>query len=780
MEGGSGTRFGRMLRELRHGRGLTLEELAEASGVSGRAIGDMERGRSLRPHRGTVTALAQGLQLDEPAHAELLSAARAARPGARSPRTGGASPERQETVLEVPEILVRPAQLPADLAVFAGRQAELVRLRDIGGEVTSTTPAAPTTVLLSGMAGVGKTTLAVHWAHTVADRFPDGQFYVDLRGFDTARTAMNPVEALSGMLEAWGVPPHRIPTGMDALVGLYRSLLAGRRVLVLLENACATEQVRPLMPSSPGSLTLVTSRNTLPGLIATGARPLRLEPPSRTDAHAVLALRTGTERLSAEPEAANDIIEQCGRLPLALALVAARVQSNGDFALSAVAAELRSSQDTLDAFSGDGGATDARAAFACSYRLLSPDGARVFRLLSLHPGPDIAVQTAAALAASPIRTARTALGELANANLVMERVPGRYGLHDLLRLFATELTEIHDSPAERRAAQHRMFDHYLHSAYAADQVLSSNVNPLRLARAQPDALPETFTTHSESLAWFTAERGALMAAVTEARKTTFLTHAWQLPCCMHIFLDRQGHWQDIAASQRTGVDAARQDGDLLGEITTLRKLARALTDLNQYEDASSNIKRAFEIAAELGAPAEQAHTHSIMCWLLHQQGRYGEARDHVAEALRLFRSIGLRSFEAMQLNTIGWLDTKLGNYEEAAAHAQEAVCLTQEVGDSAHEAVAWDTLANAHYELGEFEAAIRCARRALDVLPEGGDVYMEAIIQERLGDAYDAVGDQNAAHTSWHRAADLFEQVERPEAEQVRAKLDASTAPPER
>nr|WTB34699.1 tetratricopeptide repeat protein [Streptomyces sp. NBC_00830] len=760
-----------MLRELRQGRGLTLEELAEASGVSGRAIGDMERGRSLRPHRGTVTALAQGLQLDEAAHAELLAAARAARPGARSPRSGGASPERQETVLEVPEILVRPAQLPAGLAVFAGRQAELGRLREIAGEVT---PAASTTVLLSGMAGVGKTTLAVHWAHTVADRFPDGQFYVDLRGFDTARTAMTPVEALSGLLEAWGLPPHRIPAGMDALAGLFRSLLVGRRVLVLLENASATEQVRPLMPSSPGSLALVTSRNTLPGLIATGARPLRLEPPSRTDAHAVLALRTGTERLAAEPEAANDIIEQCGRLPLALALVAARVQNNWDFALSAIAAELRSSQDNLDAFS------DARTAFACSYRLLSPESARVFRFLSLHPGPDIAVQTAAALASCTIRTARTALGELANANLVMERVPGRYGLHDLLRLFATELTEIHDSPAELRAAQHRMFDHYLHSAYAADQVLTSNVNPLRLAQAQPDALPETFTTHSEALAWFTAERGALMAAVTEAKKTTFLTHAWQLPCCMHIFLDRQGHWQDIAASQRTGVDAARQDGDLLGEITTLRKLARALTDLNQYEESSSHIKRAFEIAAELGDPAEQAHTHSIMCWLLHQQERYGEARDHVSEALRLFRSIGLRSFEAMQLNTSGWLHTKLGNYEEAAAHAKEAIYLTQEVGDSSHEAVAWDTLANAHYELGEFEEAIRCARRALDVLPEGGDVYMEAIIRERLGDAYDAVGDQNAAHTSWHRAADLFEQVERPEAEQVRAKLDASTAPPER
>ncbi|MEU0184307.1 tetratricopeptide repeat protein [Streptomyces sp. NPDC006207] len=767
MESGSGTRFGQILRELRQGRGLTLEELADSSGVSGRAIGDMERGRSLRPHRGTVAALARALQLDEAAHAELLAVARATRPS-------------QETVPEVLETLARPAQLPAGLAAFAGRQAELVRLRDIAGEVTSTMPAASTTVLLSGMAGVGKTTLAVHWAHTVADRFPGGQFYVDLRGFDTARTAMNPVEALSGILEAWGLPPHRIPTGIDALAGLFRSLLVGRRVLVLLENASTTDQVRPLMPSSPGSLTLVTSRNTLPGLIATGARPLRLEPPSRTDAHAVLALRTGTERLSAEPEAANDIIEQCGRLPLALALVAARIQNNEDFALSAIAAELRSSQDNLDAFSGDGGATDARTAFACSYRLLSPDSARVFRLLSLHPGPDIAVRTAAALAALPMRTARTALGELANANLVMERAPGRYGLHDLLRLFATELTELTDTPAERRAAQHRMFDHYLHSAYAADQVLSSNVNPLRLARAQPDALPETFTSHSEALAWFTAERGALMAAVTEAMKTTFLTHAWQLPCCMHIFLDRQGHWQDIAASQRTGVDAARQDGDLLGEVTTLRKLARALTDLNQYEAAGSHLERAFEVAAELGDPAERAHTHSSMRWLLQRQERFGEARDHVAEALRLFRNIGLRSFEARNLNNIGWLHTKLGDYEEAAARSKEAICLTREIGDSFHEAAAWDTLASAHYGLGEFEAAIRCARRALDLLPEGGDAYNRAIIQERLGDAHAAVGDQNAAHTSWHRAADLFEQVERPEAEQVRAKLEASTAPPER
>ncbi|MFF4349746.1 BTAD domain-containing putative transcriptional regulator [Streptomyces sp. NPDC001530] len=358
-----------------------------------------------------------------------------------------------------PDPVVRPAQLPPDLKVFSGRQAELAGLLDVT-DAMSASAGAPATVLISGMAGIGKTTLAVHWAHEVAARFPDGQLYVDLRGFAPSRAPLEPAEALRGMLAALGVPPRRMPRGLDGLTVLYRGLLVGRRLLVLLDDAADTEQVRPLLPASPGCLALVTSRNGMPGLIASGAHPLRLELPSAADARAALALRTGHERLAAEPEAADEIIARCGRLPLALALVAVRAISRPDFPLAALAAELRHSQGSLDAFAGSGGAGDARTAFARSYRCLPPESARLFRLLSLHPGPDLAVDTAAALVGLPDDRTRLLLGELADAHLVTEHAPGRYASHDLLRVFAAELTVAHDSPEQRRAARQRLLDHF--------------------------------------------------------------------------------------------------------------------------------------------------------------------------------------------------------------------------------------------------------------------------------------------------------------------------------
>ncbi|WP_234312069.1 BTAD domain-containing putative transcriptional regulator [Streptomyces griseus] len=360
---------------------------------------------------------------------------------------------------QVSEPVVRPAQLPPDLPVFTGRQGELSSLLEVTG-VAAGSAGAPATVLIGGMAGIGKTTLAVRWAHEVADRFPDGQLLVELRGFAPSRTPVEPAEALRGMLAALGVPAGRLPGGLDALAGLYRSVLSGRRLLVLLDDASDTDQVRPLLPASPGCLTLVTSRNGLPGLVASGAHPLRLDLPSAADARAVLALRVGRERLAAEPAAADEIVERCGRLPLALAIVAARATARPGFPLAAIAAELRESRGSLDAFAGPVGAADARLAFASSYRCLPPESARLFRLLSLHPGPDLTPDTAAALAGLPIRAARLILDDLAEAHLVTEHAPGRYAPHDLLRVFATELAQTYDSLTDRQSARQRLSDHF--------------------------------------------------------------------------------------------------------------------------------------------------------------------------------------------------------------------------------------------------------------------------------------------------------------------------------
>ncbi|MFE7656137.1 BTAD domain-containing putative transcriptional regulator [Streptomyces bottropensis] len=388
---------------------------------------------------------------------------------------------------------------------FVGRRSELGRLAEItdaatrragtapsadapapgapgtpGAPDAPDAPDAPATVLISGMPGVGKSALALHWAHQVAGRFPDGRLHVGLRGFDPVRAPLDPAAALRVMLAALGVPAARMPVRTDSLAGLYRSLLAGRRLLVVLDDAADTEQVRPLLPASPGCLTLVTSRNALSGLIASGTHPLRLDLPSAPDARAMLAARTGHARSAAEPGAADEIVVRCGRLPLALTLVATRAAARPDLPLSALASELRHAGNPLDAFTGTtatprthpgpaapdpkpdthpGDPPDLRTAFARSYRRLAPQSARLFRLSALHPGRDLTPESAAALAGLPVRRARLLLDGLADAHLVAERAPGRYAQHDLLRAFAAELAATYDAPEERRAARRRLLGH---------------------------------------------------------------------------------------------------------------------------------------------------------------------------------------------------------------------------------------------------------------------------------------------------------------------------------
>lgn len=343
-----------------------------------------------------------------------------------------------------------PAQLPADLPTFVGRCAELDRARALLPERGG----APATVVISaigGMAGIGKTTLAVHWAHEVADRFPDGQLYVNLRGFDPTGSLVTPDEAIRAFLGALGVPPMRIPSGLDAQTALYRSMLARRRMLVLLDNARDTDQARPLLPGSPGCLVIVTSRNRLTGLVAgEGAHPLTLDQLTPDEAHGLLARRLGTARPAAEPRAADEIITRCARLPLALAIVAAHAVAHPGFPLSAIAEELRDSHGSLDAFaSGDDITTDVRAVFSWSYKAVSAPVARMFHLLGLHSGPDISAPAAAALAGLPVRETRGLLVELTRAHLLTEHFPGRYTLHDLLRVYAAERVRAEETAEER-------------------------------------------------------------------------------------------------------------------------------------------------------------------------------------------------------------------------------------------------------------------------------------------------------------------------------------------
>lgn len=359
-----------------------------------------------------------------------------------------------------PSPLVPPAQLPADLPTFAGREWELSQLSamlDPGSEF----PGTVAIYVVDGMAGIGKTAFAIHWAHRVAKHFEDGQLYLNLRGFDSSDSATAPVDALGALLYSLGVPPRHIPGDPDARAGLYRSVLAGKRILIVLDNARDVEQVRPLPPGSPRCLVIATSRNPLTGLAMTeGARLLTLHLPSVLTARETLERRLGTGRVAAEPQAVEKIIQLCGRLPLALAIVSARAAAHPDFTLASIAADLRRTQGRLDAFGAAGLDADARTVFSWSYHLLSPQACRLFRMLSLQPATDITAAASASLLGVPPQAAGPLIAELTNSSLITEHRPGRYSFHELTRSYATELSESTDTNTERHEALARLLDHY--------------------------------------------------------------------------------------------------------------------------------------------------------------------------------------------------------------------------------------------------------------------------------------------------------------------------------
>ena len=357
---------------------------------------------------------------------------------------------------------VVPRQLPTAPAHFAGRTAELQALTRLamGAEEAGGTVMISA---ISGTAGVGKSALAVYWGHQVADGFPDGQLYVNLRGFGPSGPAVSSAEAVKALLAAYQVPAAAIPAGLDALAGLYRSMLAGTRTLVVLDNARDVDQVRPLLPASPGCLVLVTSRNQLAGLVANeGARLVPLDVLAEPEARELLTWRLGGSRVMAEHDAVTELAKLCGGLPLALGIAATRAAARPDFALSALAAELRDERGRLDALDTGDAASSLREVFSWSHQQLSHSAGRVFRLMSVHPGPDMSVQAAASIAGVAVPDAQRALSELSNASLVAEHSPGRYRCHDLLRAYAAEQASDCDGDIEVRAAVHRMLDHYRH------------------------------------------------------------------------------------------------------------------------------------------------------------------------------------------------------------------------------------------------------------------------------------------------------------------------------
>jgi DNA-binding SARP family transcriptional activator/tetratricopeptide (TPR) repeat protein len=691
---------------------------------------------------------------------------------------------RQDRALDAPAPAVMPllasaapvpAQLPPAVYAFAGRSAELASLDAILPGTAQASSAEPATVVISavsGTAGVGKTALAVHWAHRVSARFPDGQLYVNLRGFDPGGPPLEPAEAVRGFLDAFGVPVALIPEGPPAQAALYRSMLAGKRVLVVLDNARDAEQVRLLLPGSPGCLAIVTSRNHLTGLVATeGAHPLVLDLLTAPDARDLLIRRLGARRVASEPDAVNDIIASCARLPLALTIAAARAATSPAFPLAVIADELRGASGALDPFDGGDLATDLRAVFSLSYRALSTGAARLFRLLGLHPGPDIAILAAASLAAIPPGQARAHLAELTRAHLLTEDSPGRYGFHDLLRAYATEQARTHDNHDTRHAAVHRVLDHYLHTGHRAAMLVRPSLEPITLTRPEPGVIAGELATADEARHWFTTEYAMLLAAVRSAADSGFDAHAWQLAWNLTTFLHQRGLWRDQATAQHIGLAAARRAGDTTGEAHALHGLALGYARSGHFGDSCSYFQRALELFTKTGGHASQANVHSNLAWVAERLSRPVDALSHSLQALGLYRVAGHRAGQAMALNDVGYSHAQLGNYPQALTYCQQALTANQELGEHTGLAATWDSLGYIHHRCGHHQQAITCYERSLCLFRERADRCSEADTLDHLGDVHHTVGDIDAARRAWTRALCILDEIDHPDADHIRAKL---------
>ncbi len=460
-------------------------------------------------------------------------------------------------------MLMAPRQLPAAPRCFTGRADKLARLSAL---VERDLMQASCVVIaaLTGMAGIGKTALAMHWAHQVADRFPDGQLFVNLRSSGPSGTPVAPADAVGGFLTALGVPPARIPPDIDGKAALYRSLLADRRMLIVLDNARDAEQVRPLLPGSPQCLVLVTSRNRLTGLAAEGAHLMTLGVLTEAESRDLLTLHLGDGPATDEPAVISELTALCGYLPLALCDTAARAAARPGLPLAALAFALRDERRRLDALETGEPVTSVRMVFSWSRARLGSAAWRMFRLLGIHPGPDITVPAAASLTGLSPGQASLALAELCDEHLLTEHVRGRYACHDLLRCYAAEEASIREDQAERRAAVQRVLDHYLHTATVASGFLYPYRAEVTRTPPRPGVSLEEIGDPGQAADWFENEQQVLFAMIRQAAEGGYAPYAWELPRAAGWYFQDEASWQRLATAQESALAVAASLDDLAG------------------------------------------------------------------------------------------------------------------------------------------------------------------------------------------------------------------------
>ncbi|MEU5313860.1 BTAD domain-containing putative transcriptional regulator [Streptomyces sp. NPDC021562] len=807
-------------------------QLVQALAASGRQAEALRAYHAVRAHLDQQLGIAPGPELRSAYEDLLLRGAQAAPPlpGAVVP-----APRRPNPRPTVPRALpgqrtsrvrdaVPPGRLPATPEDFVGRETELAFLGALSpADEESPLPArAPEPVLsgpeghepdtdscvhrvpahpvarvttpvavppppvpapvvaVVGPAGIGKTALVVRAGHRSAARSTDRQVFVDLQGHSLHGTALDPEEALRRLLVALGTPEHRVPAGLRARTALYRAQLAGRRVLVVLDDARDARQVQPLLPRSPGSVALVTSRDPLDELVTTeGAHRLALGPLEPAHSRATVILRLGAERADAEPEAVAELAASCAGVPLALTLAGSAAALRPETRLAVLAAELRGHRATTDGSGPAGAAATAdtvRGVLAWSYGQLAADTARMFRLLALHTGPDIGVTAAASLAGVPPEVARALLDDLVRARLLDAPERDSYHLHTLLHELALRLCLARDPEDLRRLAVRRMLDHYVHTAREAALLLTPHRNVSEtLPAPQPRTSPEPLGSRAEAAAWLDRRLlPVLSAVVAEAAELGLHAHVRQLALALELPLDRRARWAEQIALQRTCLRTAELQGDLTARARAHRALGFAHGRLGRHTDAHTHLRRALTLFAEAEDHQGQAAVHRCIAFRANAAARHRQALDHYHRSLELYRRAADTIGEADVRNDIGWTYLLQGDYAAALDPCERAAELFRAAGHLPGEATAHDSLGYAHHHLGTHDRALDHYDRALALHRELDDRYLEATTLIHIGHTRLARGERAGATRAWQEALALLDALRHPDARDLRRKLNGA------
>jgi tetratricopeptide (TPR) repeat protein/transcriptional regulator with XRE-family HTH domain len=722
-----------LLRRLRADAGLTQEELAEAARLSPRSVSDLERGINRTARKDTARLLADALGLAGAARAEFEAVARGkAVPGAV--RAGGAAAATRT--------------LPRDVTSFTGRQREFQEL--VQAAASAARPGGVVGIhAIGGMAGVGKTAFAVHAAHALAPSFPAGQIFLPLHGHTPGQRPVDPADALASLLLSVGVPAAQIPPGLELRMALWRDKLAGKQLLLLLDDAADSEQVLPLLPGTAGSLVLVTSRRHLTSL--EDASSISLDVLSPEEAVGLLAQLAARPDVDADDPAVGEITQLCGYLPLAIGMLARQLHHHRAWTPASVAADLAATRDRLDLMATEN--LSVTAAFNLSYEELAPGQQQMFRRLGVHPGTEIDAYAAAALDGTDPAAARRLLEALYDHYLLSEPARGRYRLHDLIREHARALAAA-DQPTADQAAD-RLLDYYLHTARAADRQLPRRAPAVVFPVPGAPAHAPDLASLEAARAWLNTERLNLHRAAEYADRHGRPGHAIAIPAAMHGFLRGQGLWEQAAGLHRTALATARRIPDPLGEAGALTDLGDLQRLTGDYPAAIASLSLAQELYRNADNGLGEATALTELSVVHRLTGEYQAAIANLTAALQLYRAVASQRGEIVALTELGLSQEATGQYREAAASQGRALDLCREAGDRHGMAIVLHFLGVVQQSSGDYRAAVASQEQAITLFRDLGNRYGEAGARTYLGAALRLAGDYPAAQASLTTALEM-------------------------